>query len=275
MEKNNSNQQDSHKNISKFNSQIKNIVSSKTLKRPNSWLQDVHEKRKPMTLCGAFCSFMSGNFYAYSQHKIAFIQGETVAGTELRGRLQGEFQNLGVVSALLFGGMWSQTLGFGDVYPVLGVDIENIADTMTVQANIFIIFTTGAWAFSMLSMALALCNLILINLLLDQEIITYIRKTSVLIKAPFQLVVLSLLSWMGSLLVLYVYIVPFSTMIGIFIAFAACGSSVLFAITFMNQALHNIGEETVRNHLEARATDWKKLSVSVTESEYILASDNK
>jgi len=206
-----------------------------------------------MTLCQALISFLTGNFYSFNQHKITFVQGETAGGAELRVRLQTEFINLAVVGALSFGSLLSQVLCFDSTYHIFGVDTSNstFQENMTDDANLYMGFALGSLVFSMISMLLAVVNLIMINLLLDHETREYISKTSHVIRLPFQTLVMSLNLWIASAIMLLIYAVSFTVLVIMLTVTVIMGSTVILAIAYMNKALHDVGQKSMNKHIES------------------------
>lgn len=234
--------------------------SSKKNKR-NSWVADLYQGPLKISLCRSLIQVLTGNFYSFSQHKIANMVGEKDAGKIMRERLSAEFQNLGVMSALFFGILWSQALGFDSIYSIFGAGTD-ASDTvnstnpvihgMNTDGCIYAILTMVSWVCSVLSMTYALFNLVMLNLLMDDEIIDYIRKTGGMVNKPFQFIVLAMACWGGSAVFLYLYIVPFRLAVATLILFAIGGSFTLFSIAFMNQKLYEIGRETLRKNRVAK-----------------------
>ena len=221
--------------------------------KPSTPLSNPKDNLSTMTLCQAFISFLTGNFYSFSQHKITFVQGETAGGAELRVRLQTEFINLAVVGALSFGSLLSQVLCFDSTYHIFGVDTSNstFLQNMTDDANLYMGFAIGSLIFSMISMMLAVINLIMINLLLDHETLGYISKTSNVIRLPFQTLVLCVILWIASAIILIIYAVSFTVLVVMLTVIAIMAIIVILAIAYMNKALHDVGQESINKHIES------------------------
>ena len=209
------------------------------------------QPEQTMGVLAAFCFGISGRIYDSAHEKIINVTGMQEAGAELHGRVSAEMTNLGVVSALLLSMIVSQLFGYQSNCSVF-VDSQSSSDAEQQNCHeapaalVYFYLMLYSAACAGLSIILSVANLVVLNLLLPAEVVSYLRGVGVAVKLPLIFLILSVIIWLSSVILWSFFLIQWQVnLIAVLVLGVVYLSVVIFVVGRMAQTAHMVGEESV------------------------------